>query len=404
MINGYMELYGVKGIKNKKYDVINSEDLVHSIAISKCMEVHSMHLSSTEAYVSIVEQLIGQEVYNKFFKVFDDYDALINFILEYQSEQLERDTLQVEIGMTKDLIDATNELIRINRKKVDELLVKGAKGKSEEIDRERKEIEDRLQYQKQELEILLEEENKKNTRIDDLTEDIETLKNLIKERYKGLKESLKAVKARDITALSKFTDIDFEMEVEQDFVDSCLWPEEVYRESDFRKIAQAKFKMMKIEAVYLLDAVDASKELIEEITKANLKKDLPGKMVNRYSTHIGMKKISNLMLTEYDYLFNQSVFNDYYLYIAQLLESSNYGQNWEQGIENVFKAGVDLGIPSRKITKIEHLIGKYSGKVKAEHGYNMQTINPILTGISEMSGGVKVNLENIKKQNNSLGV
>jgi len=397
MINGYEEIYGIHNKKNKKYEVLDSDKTAHNIW--NCLTKTHLGISTTEAYISIVEQQIGQDEYKALISAYGDYDSLMREILEYQEKvdkyrktDAEKKSIEKQISDKKAQIDECQE-------KMDDLLENGNERTA------RMDIRD--EHEKFRTEIARETDtiNELTSKRFYITENlailkpqIRALKNYIMQQYERLIASSKKLENINLDKFYKFNDADFEAEIQQDFIDSCLLQGEEKKEDLYRKMAQAKFQMVKMEATYLIDAIDASKELLEELRDNQLKMALPQEIVDRHSTLDGMNYASTVMLMEFDYAFTQEAFNDYYLYMADLFKNMNYGANWVEGAEKYYRTGVDMGIPHTRYSTIKHKIGELTGKIKVDQGYTMGLLEPLVSSFDKMKGGVKFDLEQLNQQ------
>lgn len=400
MINGYEKIYGAEGYKDKKkYEILTDRKLVHDLG--NCLTDTSLGISTTEAYVSIIEQQIGQDEYKALRSVYADYDRLVRDIQQYQQklQQYKEKELRTE-AINKQIDDKIAQVERYDAK-VNDLLENGEGNVSKNIKAEYGNFRKEISKETNSINQMVGDLFGRNAELADLKTTLKTLKQQIMKEYEHLMASRKQLEDVDLEKLNKFIDADFEAEVEQDFVDSCLLPSEEKKEGQFRKMAQAKFKMMKMEATYLMDSIGASQQLIDELKENQLKIKLPQEIVDRHSTLHGMSLVSTHVIEWFDFAFSQEAFNDYYLYVSNLVESSNYGDNWAKSA-NLYKKGIEMGIPYSSTSKVKHLLGEITGKIKVDYGYDMAMLQPIIEGVEYMKGGVKFNFEQAYEQESGL--
>lgn len=401
MINGYEEIYGTFHADKKKYDVLDNEQLAHDLG--NCLTKTPLGISTTEAYVSIVEQHIGKCLYSALRHVYSNYDSLVYWIVDYQEKVAKYNQINSEKNDINNKINDKIAKIRDYEAKMEQLLENGEEQTARmDIRAENEKFHTEIHKETESINELMSEQFNKAETLAILKPQIRALKNSIMQMYEALVVSMNNLKDVKLDGFKKFDNAEFEQEVKQDFVDSSLLPGEEKKEDLYRKMADAKFQMMKMESIYLMDSVDAAKELIKELKKNQLKSNLPQEIVDRHSTHKGMNYASTVMLEEYDFAFSQEAFNDYYLYMADLFKNMNYGANWVEGAEKYYKTGIDMGIPQYKHSQIKHMIGEMTGKIKVNYGYNMVTISPLVDSFDKMKGGVKFDFNKQYEQGTEL--
>ena len=403
MINGYEEIYGVHHKDKKKYEVLDTDKLAHDIW--NCLTDTPLGISTTEVYVSIVEQHIGKDAYKALRSVYSDYDTLIEDIVEYQQKVAQYKQFDSEKKDIQNKIASKITQVKEYEEKLDDFLENGEEANvRRNIRAEYEKFSSEKAKETNTINELVSEEFDKTAKLAELKPLIQSLKRRIMQKYERLIANKKNLEGVNLNKFDKFIDTDFEVEIQQDFVDSCLLPGEERKEDLYRKMADTKFQMMKMEATYLLDSIDASQQLMEELRDNQLKISLPQEIVDRRSTLKGMNYASTGMIEEFDYAFTQEPFNDYYLYMANLFKNMNYGANWVEGAEKYYATGVDMGIPDRRYSTIKHKIGELTGKIKVNYGYNMGMVEPLVRSFDKMKGGVKFDFEQLKEQNVGMSV
>ena len=401
MINGYDDIYENKGFGGqKKYKLLTKDDLVHNLG--NCIMDFSLGITATEAYVSIMEQQIGQDEYRALIGLYTEYRTIIPTIVVYQAQRDDYKNKIAEKQQIETKISDKIKQIEEYKAKLNEMLDSADESTKKTMRAEYDKFRQEIAKETDSLNELTKKLFDVDLQLTDLKVALQSTKQRIMANYERLGSKLTEVNNLDLSKFNKFEDSKFEEEVEQDFVDSCLLPDETHKEEQFRQMADAKFEMMKMEARYLLDTIDASEDLVAELKENNLKTELPQEIIQRHSTLSGMELESTTLIEDYDYIFTMPEFNEYYQYIVNICEKSNYGENWSN--ENIYEKAIELGIPIQSGTKFEHFLGKLSGKIKTEYGYDMELMWPMSKGLEKMQGGVEFDFSQLHEQEAVLRV
>jgi len=301
--------------------MLTLEELVHDIPGSS--QTFQMGLSTNEAYVGLVEQNVGQDVYSKYNKLESAYEDLYHVTTEYQNELIKYKKLSSEIeNITKNIFLKEKDIVELEKQRKD-LVDKDSVSPKEEKDIEKltqdlyfKKIE-LQEHLKQKKELAAQQASSKSNSSAFLTR-INKVKEVLQHRISSV---------QDEKILNTFNDKEFENSIEQDFVDSCLLPGEEKKEEEFRDLAKSRFCMMKLEAIYLEKVKDYSKNLLQDLTATDNCKQLIdvnlSKQVKKDNLQAkGLREMSTEFLQTSDIILNDKAMAKFYRYVyKQTLET-----------------------------------------------------------------------------------
>lgn len=340
MINGYDEL-------SKKYDkMITINDIVHDI--SGGARLYSAGLTTSEAYVGLVEQNVGQNVYEKYYKLEATYSELYSLTNMYIEEKREYNKIVSDIkAVVANIQTKEKDILQLEDKR--KALI-NKEHTSPQEDLEIKRISSDLYTKKRELE----DDIKKRKELEDQCREKEIQCAADLTRINRLKEKLiKAIeevnKMED--AFGLFRDKKFKQSIEQDFIDACLVPGEERKEADLRTVANSKFLMMKLETVYLTRVKEYAQNLHQELSVTEGAKELIDfkmpKHVQAQNLQLkGLRYLSVDFLESSDAVLNDTVIAQFYQYVYKQTVKSEFGAYPTEELTNLPKVAMQqFGIP-----------------------------------------------------------
>ncbi len=368
----------------KKYDkLLTIDDLLHRIQGSP--QIFQMGLSTNEAYVGLIEQNIGQDVYDKYFKLEYTYRNLYFNTTEYKEKREEYIKLSCDLeGLLKDQYLKEKEIIKSEEERknlVEKVTI------SPEEEKIIENITKSLYKNKIELEKIL--ENKKEVKKQQESAKIKASAFLT--RINKLKEMLEKQlsKVNEIKgSFNLFKSKDFEKEIEQDFIDICLLPGAEKKEEEFRLIAKARFCMMKMEAIYLNKVKEYSSNLLKNLEVTNNRQQLvdiklSNQVVKDNIQAEGLKGLSTDFLETSDVFLNDKVISEFYRYVYQQTIETEFAANTNIKYANL--AGVAMNefkIPQYPLKGVKGTISKLLNKYNTM--FDVTPIYPLFDSVERL--------------------
>lgn len=374
MINGHEVL-------SEKYSkMLTIDNMVHYLPGS--LQNNAMGLGTSETYVGLVEQNIGQEAYRAYFKLYGAYKDLYRAVLQYEKEIAKLDKLSADL-------DSINNQIEILEKNIQELEDKRTAlvERGDLTPEEEKEVENLTQQLIINKEELIKNTNNKR-KLDMQYEDqrcacavqlkgINTIQTTVEERIAGISQHEQS--------LNKFNDPSFEKTIEQDFIDASLLPGDEAKESELRGLAQSRFKMMKLESVYLKQVTSYASNLLDNVkhlkdAKQLVKVDLSEKSRTEYLQIQGMNQLSTDYLETSDFVLDEKAFSNFYAYMFDELVKTELGAIPTYELANL------PAIAMQQFKIPQHGLSGFEGKLsQILHGYStmfsIEALNPIFSGV-----------------------
>jgi len=381
MINGYEYLYREEDGKKPKYDLRKSDKLAHNLDGSG--KQNHLGVTINEAYANLIEQNIGKKFYEKMSKMFSDYQYLYNIIQEYSKNKLlldqEEELFKSDYNHNKKLNNEKKEI----ETKIKDLLKSNKEKKSIKIKEYADKLED-LEIEIADVKISL-KENETNfaNRHKIVDEKFKTIKQLLTSLKKALENFDK--EGCDEVA-KKFTSPKFQMQIEQEFVDTMLLPGEEKKEGNVRIIAQTYFAAYKMEAKYLVSMDSAIKDLIECVEGQIKSTDLPdiyvdAKSQGKYEILYGLKSVSTDVIENHQNRFESKNFCQFYKDVFKMMKESSYGKNPSSELYNL----PEFAMQSHKF--------KNTSK---RNGEDLDTNTDIFNGVQHLLEGNVYNSEGIE--------
>ena len=377
MINDYTRL-------NEKYDkMLTIDDLVHNI--SGGFQTYHMGLSAGETYVGLVEQNVGQNIYQKYFKLEATYSELYSVTEKYISEKDKYDELIAQIKSVvgniqtkeKDIVELEEE-----RKK---LISKENLSPSEEKKVEK--ITGVLYTKKVELQ----EEIKQKQELEKKKVEQEEIASAYLSRINKLKEII-GKRLEEVNELegcfNVFRSKEFEENIEQDFIDACLLAGEENKEIDMRTIAKSKFLMMKLESIFLERVKGYSENLLNclDNTKGKdlINLELPANVVAERVQAKGLDFLSTEFLSSSDMILNEKAIAEFYIYTYNQVMKTELGANPNQEFSNLPAVAMqEFKIPQKTLTglkgQISQVLNGYSTM------FNIECLNQLFYGAKSLN-------------------
>lgn len=387
MINGYEELYLEPrlygGDKPPKYYVMRSEQsgkldyggtrkMAHRVCDGGWRENKATGLQPFHAYLNMVEQQIGPEVYDKLIKNKRNYLVAMRYLLRHQDDVK---TYKRHLGAIKDCEGMISELS--NDIKAFSSKLEGCSDL--ELDALKNSI-DQLKIIRQKKEEL--EQYLKPVKTDTVKHYLNSLKNACQDVYQN-EDAIKR-------GLSKFNNPAFEAELEQDYVDTMLLPSQEKEEKYVRMDAKAKYAMCDLDRESLVRASQYAAELCDWIKENGIETPLPEELKAKYNLVCGLDEMSTVQIEEatLSWLDKQNTaFAKSYVDIADKLKSSDYGKSLRAPGDPFYKIINENGVRTHHsvnpiVDTIKHGFNSLIGKDKTDQYWFME-LESIVEGANE---------------------
>lgn len=326
MINGYEYLYKEEIGNKPKYQLHKASDnhFVHNIDGSG-KQCH-LGVTTCEAYTNLMEQNLGKEVYEELLSLYSNYEDLYTLVKTYQEHKIEFDNLSVKLDKAKNLlkdIESRKSKIQASINGVmrskDTHKADSLKVLAEELD----EIETELDFAKDEMVRVQSEHDNIESIVNSEYTQIKELKDFIKTKLDNLDDTKLA------EFKNKFNDRNFQMQIEQEFVDTILLPGEHSKEGGVRFMAQSYFTAFKNEAKYLSSIKTIAQDLLKDINNQysdKTKKDIfiDDKVSAEYQISKGMKNLSTDIIENSKGRFDSKNVCQFYMDTMQMVKDSKY--------------------------------------------------------------------------------
>lgn len=373
MINGYEYLYNSGNGVKPKYGLHIASDVGHFMHNIDGAGVRN-HLGVTccEAYTNIIEQNVGKSFYKTMFKILSDYETLYRTALDLHHKDLRKDQLEAAL---KNKQKQFNDKIKYRNTILDKIK-KLVTSKTENASFELEQMNNELKVVEDEIGVLKPD-------VEKLKQDFAKAKEVLEKDYvligkltKSLTKDMEMLNDEKMDKLKKkFADKDFQMQIEQDFVDTMLLPSEQAKEGNTRLLAQAWFKLFKNEFKYLSSLKPVITELINNINEQYSEKTveflkLNAKVSGQYQLVQGMKNLSTDIAENCMGRFDEKRFSLFYLEVSKMLKDSDYGKNPEHQM---------LILP-----EIAHNKYKYRLDVSKKSVRDLDTGREIFDGVSKI--------------------
>lgn len=386
---------GSEILKEKYKTMLTLDELVHNI--SGGSQTYQLGLTTGEAYVGLVEQNIGQDVYEKYFKLEASYTELYSVTEKYIQEKDQYNQLVAQIKIVAANIQSLEkDILKLEEKR------KALVEKSNVSPKEEKEIEriTGILYTKK---VDLQAEIVKKNELKEKIKEQETICSAYLSRINKIKEIV-AKRLEEVDKLAGsfdvFRDKNFEENIEQDFIDACLLPDEENKEQDLRTIAKSKFLMMKFESLYLEKVKDYSLNLVNSLNSTNhcrnlVDLELPKQVVAERMSAKGLDYLSTEFLCSSDIILNEKAIAEFYIYTYNQIVNTELGANPNMEYCNLPAVAMQqFKIPQNTLVGIKGQISQ------ALHGYstmfNIECLNPLFYGARDLQKAQEI-LKDVRK-------
>lgn len=377
MINGPESLSG------KYKSMLELDKLVHNIAGSS--KNNASGLGTSETYVGLVEQNIGQDSYLAYFKLYWAYQGVHRAVQFYEKDVAKYNNISSQLNSIKNYIEEIEKDIKQLEEQRISLITRGNLTPDEE-----KIVESLTQQLLTKKDSLIKNTNTKR----ELENSYEEQRCFCAVQLKGV-NAIQAVLEERISgigqyeqAFNKFNDPSFEARIEQDFIDASLLPGEEAKEAELRGLAQSRFKMMQLETVYLKQIKPYAIDLLADVkhlrgAKQIMNVDLSPKTEAEYLHVEGMDYISTEFLSSSDWILDEKAISDFYGYVYNQMVKTELGM--DPTIELANLEGVAM-----KQFKIPHgTLGGFKGQLSQWfNGYStmfgIDCLTPVFSGARKM--------------------